>query len=285
MELSDKKQLSSVLNSAEFSFKKSLGQNFIVDPTVCPRMAEAATADAEGILEIGAGAGVLTAELAKRAKKTVSVEIDERLRPVLSKTLGAYPNAEVVYGDILKTDVKKLIAEKFEGLRGVNVCANLPYYITSPVIMGLLSENLPLGSMTVMVQREAAERLCAEIGTRKAGAVSVAVRYYATPQKLFDVPKNCFMPQPKVDSAVIKLTLTKTPPVKIDDEKFFFEVVKAGFAMRRKTFVNSLSNTMRIEKQTVIKALTELNIKETVRVEELGFSDLVKIAEEIKKGI
>lgn len=196
-----------------FRFSKALGQNFLVNPTVCPRMAEQGGAGpGVGVIEIGAGVGVLTAELARRADRVVCVEIDGRLLPVLAETLAGFQNVEIVNADVMKVDLRALIAEKLGGLRVV-VCANLPYYITSPIVMGLLEQRLPIESVTVMVQKEAAQRLCALPGTREAGAVSCAVRYYSEPKVLFPVSRGSFLPSPDVDSAVIRLDIRREPPV------------------------------------------------------------------------
>ena len=199
MQLSDQKNIRKILEAGGFTFKKSLGQNFLIDPTVCPAMADAACDNETGVIEIGPGAGVLTAELAKRAKRVVSIELDERLRPVLAKTLAEFNNIELIFADAMKIDLKKVIADHFGDCKRVTVCANLPYYITSPIIMMLLESRLPIDSITVMVQKEAAERLCANVGSRQSGAVTVAVRYYAESEILFSVPRESFLPSPNVD--------------------------------------------------------------------------------------
>ena len=199
-----------------FVFKKGLGQNFLVNPTVCPRMAEAVKDGADGkigVIEIGAGVGVLTKELLERADKVVCIELDTRLFPVLNDTLAGYDNLTLINEDILKADLDSIIKEHFEGME-IFVCANLPYYITSPVIMRLLEEKLPFSKIIVMVQKEAGDRLCAKVGSRESGAVTVAVNYYAQARKLFDVSRGSFMPSPKVDSCVIELDLTKLITVK-----------------------------------------------------------------------
>ena len=227
MNLSDANEIKALLHANGFSFSKSLGQNFLIDPEVCPRMADEAIPDASyGVLEIGPGIGVLTVELARRAAKVVSVELDDRLFPILKKTLADFDNIELVHGDILKLDLQALLREHF-GDMPVVVCANLPYYITSPVITKLLQEHLPIESITVMVQKEAAERLCAEVGTRQAGAVTVAIAAYAEAEQLFFVPRSSFLPAPKVNSEVIRLTLRDTP-IPLPDEAGFFRVVKAA---------------------------------------------------------
>lgn len=278
MNLADINTVRSLLDKSGFSFKKSLGQNFLIDPDVCPAMAAAACDKDTGVIEIGPGIGVLTAELSKTAKRVVAVELDERLKKILPLTLADCKNAEIIYGDIMKMDIKKLIAEKFSDCAKIAVCANLPYYITSPIVMGLLESRLPADNITVMVQKEAAERLCAEVGTRDAGAVSVAVSYYSEPEILFEVPRTCFMPSPNVDSAVIKLKIREKPPVSVNSEEHFFRLVKACFAQRRKTLVNTVSNTTGTEKEAIKKALESLGLPETVRSEQLSLNNLAELS-------
>lgn len=239
----------------------------------------AAAADKEtGVIEVGPGAGVLTRELSAAAKKVVAIEIDERLRPVLAETVSDLKNVSVIFGDVLKTDLNALIKKEFSDCKRVTVCANLPYYITSPVIMGLLQSRLPVESITVMVQKEAADRLCAEVGSRAAGAVTAAVHYYSEPELLFGVPKESFLPPPKVDSAVIKLTVRKEPPVNLSDEEFFFRIVKSCFAQRRKTLLNTLSNTAGIDKAVIKKTVTEMGLDENIRGETLSFQMLAELS-------
>lgn len=277
--LSDISVIKKILSEHGFTFSKSLGQNFLINPTVCPRMAEACGADCDtGVLEIGAGIGVLTAELAKRAKKVVSLELDTRLIPVLAETLGEFSNVEVLNADVLKLDLNKLIDDCFQGMH-VAVCANLPYYITSPVIMALLESRIPVDAVTVMVQKEAAARLCAPVGSRDAGAVTVAVNYYAQAEKLFDVSAGSFMPAPKVDSSVIRLNIRKEPPVEVSDEKFFFRVIKAAFGQRRKTASNSLSAGLGIPKDKVSSAIAAAGFDPSVRAESLTMQELARLSE------
>ncbi len=278
MELADYSTLMGVLKSEGFMTKKSLGQNFLVDPTVCPRMAASACDKQTGALEIGPGAGVLTRQLCDAAKKVVTIELDERLRPVLKKTLADKDNVEVIFGDAMKLDLAALIAEKFADCRKVAVCANLPYYITSPIIMMLLESRLPIDNITVMVQKEAAERLCAKVGSRQAGAVTVAVNYYAESEILFKVGRDSFMPPPNVDSAVIRLTLRQEPEIALNDEKKFFRFVKACFAQRRKTLINTVSSGLGIPKDTLRQALEELGLDATARSEALTMEELAGIA-------
>lgn len=279
MNLADINTLKSLLSKEGFSFKKSLGQNFLIDQTVCPSMAEMGCNPNGGVLEIGPGVGVLTRELSRNAKKVVAIELDERLKKILPKTLGDLDNVEVIFGDAMKLDLKKIIEEHFVGCEDVSVCANLPYYITSPIIMMLLESRLPIKSITVMVQKEAAERLCAKVGTRNAGAVTVSVSYYAETEILFEVDRSSFMPPPNVDSAVIKLNILSEPPIKVKDEKKFFALVKAAFAQRRKTLLNTVSNSLNISKNDLREALQSLGIKETVRGEELTMEQFGALSE------
>lgn len=277
--LSDISVIKKILSEHGFTFSKSLGQNFLINPTVCPRMAEVCGAGSDtGVLEIGAGIGVLTAELAKRAKKVVSLELDTRLIPVLAETLGEFSNVEVLNADVLKIDLNKLIDDCFQGMH-IAVCANLPYYITSPVIMALLESRIPVDAVTVMVQKEAAARLCAPVGSRDAGAVTVAVNYYAQAEKLFDVSAGSFMPAPKVDSSVIRLNIRKEPPVEVSDEKFFFRVIKAAFGQRRKTASNSLSAGLGIPKDKVSAAIATAGFEPSVRAESLTMQELARLSE------
>lgn len=282
MQLTDPKTIQSLLRETGFSFKKQLGQNFLTDPSVCPAMAEAAVRDCPYVLEIGPGAGVLTAELAVRAEKVVAIELDTALQPILQKTVGGYENVEVVYGDCMKLDLQALIAEKFGG-GPVAVCANLPYYITSPVLMRLLEEQLPIVSITVMVQKEAAERLCAPVSSRAAGAVTVAVAYRAAAEQLFQVPKESFMPSPKVDSTVIRLALFKEPPVQVQDETLFFGLVRTAFMQRRKTFVNAASALPGVDKQMLRNALQAAGLDENIRAEALTMQNWASIANSIRE--
>lgn len=280
-ELSDISVIKDVLSRHGFSFSKALGQNFLINPTVCPKMAEECGADENtGVIEIGAGIGVLTKELAKRARKVVSVELDTRLLPVLDETLEEFDNVEIVNADIMKLDLKKLIEEKFGGMK-VAVCANLPYYITSPVITMLLESKLPIESVTVMIQKEVADRLTAPVGSRDSGAVTVCVNYFSKPEKLFDVKKGSFMPMPKVDSAVIRLTVRKEPPVPVGDEKKFFRLVKAAFSMRRKTALNSISSGLGIPKPTVEQALVNVGLDLNVRAEKLTLRDFAALSDNL----
>lgn len=268
-----------IMDRFGFTFSKSLGQNFIVNPSVCPKIAELGGAESEvGVLEIGAGFGVLTNELAARAEKVVVVELDSRLLPVLSHTLSDHKNVKVVNQDILKTDLPALLAEEF-GEMEVVVCANLPYYITSPILMMLLESRLPVKSITVMVQKEAGERICAVMPSRACGAVTAAVRYYSEPQILFPVSRGSFYPSPNVDSMVVRLDVKKELPLEGEAEKRLFRVVKAAFGQRRKTLVNTLSSGLKIEKARAAEAIAEAGLKPTVRAEELSLDEFIRLSQ------
>ena len=267
-----------VLSRHGFSFSKGLGQNFLINPTVCPRMAEMGNAQPGwGMIEIGAGVGVLTAELAQRADKVVCIEIDSRLLPILDETLAEYDNIKIGNQDVLKVDLHKLIAEEFPNMP-VAVCANLPYYITSPIIMNLLESRLPISSLTVMVQKEAAQRICAMPGSREVGAVSIAVRYYCEPKVLFQVSRGSFMPAPDVDSTVIRLDIRKQPAVDVKREEDFFRVVKAAFSQRRKTLSNTLSSGLSMNKTQISELLERAGVASNLRAEQLSMQQFADIA-------
>ena len=268
-----------------FSFTKSLGQNFLINPSVCPKIAELGqegAAEPSGVcaLEIGTGVGVLTCELAKRYKKVVAVEIDEKLKPILEETLAGFDNVEIIFADVMEIDLAAVIADKF-GCAEVAVCANLPYYITSPVIMRVLESRLPVRSMTVMVQKEAAERLCAMPGTRECGAISYAVRYYSTPRLMFKVNRGSFMPSPNVDSAVIRMEIGNPESLSDKEEKTLFRLIKSGFSQRRKQLVNPLSGELHKSKEELAALFTKLGIKPSARAEELSLDDYINIARSI----
>lgn len=261
-----------------FSFSKGLGQNFLINPTVCPKMAEQGNAQPGwGIIEIGAGFGVLTAQLAQRADKVVCIEIDQRLLPILAETLGEFNNIKIINQDVLKVDLNSLIAQEFPNMP-VAICANLPYYITSPIIMKILEDKLPITSLTVMVQKEAAQRICAQPGTREVGAVSIAVQYYAQPQILFPVSRGSFMPSPDVDSAVIRLDIRPQPLVQVAKEEDFFRVVKGAFSQRRKTLSNTLSSSFGLPKAQTARWLEEAGVSASLRAEQLSMEQFAQIA-------
>lgn len=266
-----------------FTFSKALGQNFIVNPSICPKIAEMGNAKAGfGVIEIGTGVGVLTHELAKRADKVVAVEIDTRLMPILEETLAEHDNVKIINADVMKTDLKAVIEENFHGM-DVAVCANLPYYITSPILMYLLESRLPVKSITVMVQKEAGVRLCSEPGSRECGAITAAVRYYCEPKLLFNVSRGSFMPAPNVDSCVIRLDVHEKPAVEVTDEEFFFKTVRGAFSQRRKTLANSLSSSMGMEKSAVMEAIRSAELSENVRPEQLSLQQLADVSNELFK--
>lgn len=280
--LADPGALRELLARHGFQFSKAMGQNFLINPSVCPRMAAACGAEeCAGVLEIGPGVGVLTWELAQVAKKVVAIELDSRLFPVLEETLRGQGNVEIVQGDVLKLDLHALIQEKFGG-GPVCVCANLPYYITSPVIMGLLESGLPLRSLTVLVQKEAAQRLCAPPGTRECGAVSVAVQYHSQPELLFQVGRGSFLPPPKVDSAVLRLQMRASPPVQVADEAFFFRVARGAFSQRRKTAANAVSAALGVPKPRVQQALLAAGAKENARAEQLTMEQFAALSNALR---
>ena len=279
--LSSPTYIKKLLKSHNFSLSKSLGQNFLINPSICPKMAKMSGAQDNFVLEIGTGIGVLTKELAKIAKKVCAVEIDSNLIPILKETLTNFNNIEIVNQDILKVDLKKLFDEKAKNMK-ICVCANLPYYITSPIIMHLLELNLNIESITVMVQKEAAQRICAEPGSRECGAISLAVRYYSTPKILFNVSRGSFFPPPNVDSCVIKLEINKTPPIQINNCSKFFELVRAAFSQRRKVLINPLSTKLNISKDNLKNILNDLNIPPTVRAEQLSLEQFADIFNSIQ---
>jgi len=263
-----------------FSLQKGYGQNFIVNAGICPKIAEHAEVDENcGVIEIGTGIGVLTKELALRAKKVVAIEIDTKLLPLLEETLADFDNIKIINKDVLEVDLNALIKEEF-GDMPVMVCANLPYYITSPIIMKLLEDRIPVENITVMVQKEAAQRICAKEKSRDAGAISLAVNYYAQPTVCFNVSPGSFFPPPKVTSSVIRLDICKEHKVNPKDEKKMFRLIRAAFTQRRKTFVNSRSATLGIAKADSEAALLQIGENPMVRPEQLSlqqFSDLSDI--------
>lgn len=264
-----------------FTFSKALGQNFLINPSVCPKMAElGGAAPGVGVIEVGPGIGVLTTELAKRADKVVCIELDSRLMPVLRETLAEYETVKVINEDVLKVDLHALLKEEFPGMEVV-ICANLPYYITSPVIMKLLESRLPVSRITVMVQKEAAQRLCAQPGTRQVGAISIAVQYYSEPKILFPVSRGSFMPAPDVDSCVIQFQVRKEPAVSVPQETVFFEVVRAAFSQRRKTLLNCLSSGLSRSKEEVKALLESAGVSPGARAEALSMEDFAAIARQL----
>lgn len=281
MELTNIGVIRSLFEKHGFSFTKSLGQNFLVNPSVCPRIAEMGGAGA-GVcaLEIGTGVGVLTKELAERCDKVIAVEIDTTLKPILEETLADYSNIEIIFADVMETDLAAILAEKAAGME-IIVCANLPYYITSPVIMRVLESRLPVSAMTVMVQKEAADRICAKPGTRDCGAISCAVSYYSRPELLFKVGRGSFMPAPNVDSAVIRLDIKPDSGKSPEEEKLMFRIIRSSFSQRRKQIINPLSGELGIPKPRLSEIMKDCGIKPTARAEELTLEDFGKLANAI----
>ena len=240
-ELTDLSVIRTLCEKYDFALSKGFGQNFIINPGLPPKIVDASGVDKSwGVLEIGPGIGVLTKELAQRAAKVVSIEVDERLPPLLAETMAGVENFKLVLQDVLKVDLRALIEEEFPGMP-VAVCANLPYYITSPIVMKLLGDRLPIQNLTVMVQKEVAQRICSPAGKGDYGAFSVFCQYYAEPELLFDVPPHCFVPAPKVTSTVVRLRMRSAPPADVQDEALLFAVVRAAFSQRRKTLINALA--------------------------------------------
>lgn len=284
MELTNIGTIRELFERHGFAFTKSLGQNFLINPSVCPKIAEmGGCKKGSAAIEIGTGVGVLTKELAKRCDKVIAVEIDKGLKPILEETLAEFDNIEVVFADVMETDLNALIKEKLSGYDDIVVCANLPYYITSPVIMRLLEERLPISAVTVMVQKEAADRLCAKMGSRDCGAITVAVNFYSTPKMLFKVNRGSFMPAPNVDSAVIRLDISKTKKYSPIDEKLFFRIIHAAFSQRRKQLINPVAAELKIEKQLLSEKLAECSIKVTARPEELLMEDFVALSDSLSR--
>lgn len=265
-----------------FRFSKSLGQNFLIDGNIITNICEGADiTESDGVIEIGPGIGTLTQQISRYAKKVVAIELDKKLLPILEETLDGIDNVKVINNDVLKVDLGKLIEEEFEGLN-VKVVANLPYYITTPIIMKLLETRLDITSISVMIQKEVAERMIAKPGGKIYGALSVAVQYYSNPTIITSVPKTVFIPQPNVDSAVIKLDIYKTPPVEVVDEKLMFDVVKSAFGQRRKTILNALSGGyLNLDKETIKEVLEIAEIDPKKRGEVLSIEDFAHIADTI----
>ncbi|MBQ9118892.1 MAG: 16S rRNA (adenine(1518)-N(6)/adenine(1519)-N(6))-dimethyltransferase RsmA [Lachnospiraceae bacterium] len=280
--LGDPKNTIEILNKYHFVFQKKFGQNFLIDTHVLEKIIRAADITKDDmVLEIGPGIGTMTQYLCENAREVVAVEIDKNLIPILTEdTLAAYDNVTVINEDILKLDINRLVEER-NGGRPIKVVANLPYYITTPIIMGLFESHVPIENITVMVQKEVADRMQSEPGSKDYGALSLAVQYYAEPYIAANVPQNCFMPRPNVGSAVIRLTLHKEPPVKVTDDRFMFRLVRASFNQRRKTLVNSLSNAPEtgVGKEAVLEALEQMQLSPTIRGEALSLQEFAQLSE------
>lgn len=267
-----------VLQKYNFNFQKKFGQNFLIDSHVLDKIISAAEITKEDcVLEIGPGIGTMTQYLAENAREVIAVEIDKNLIPILQDTLSSYNNVTVMNEDILKVDIAKIVEEKNNG-KPIKVVANLPYYITTPIIMNLFESQVPLLSITIMVQKEVADRMKVGPGTKDYGALSLAVQYYAKPDIVANVPPNCFIPRPNVGSAVIKLTRYEEPPVQVENEKRMFSIIRASFNQRRKTLVNGLVNGGIAKKEDVLKALEEMELSESVRGEALSLEQFAKLA-------
>lgn len=270
-----------ILKKYGFSFKKSLGQNFLIDTNVLNNIVDCAELESHsGAIEIGPGIGALTEQLAKRCERVVAFEIDQRLIPILRETLAPYPHTTVVHSDILEADIHSVINANFKKGQDLMVVANLPYYVTTPILMKLLEEKLPIRGIVVMIQKEVAERISAKPGTKNYGSLSIAAQYYAKATTEIIVPKTVFVPQPNVDSAVLKLTLLDKPAVEVNSEEFFFKLVRASFAQRRKTLINNLTHNLftKAEKEMIEKALLECNIDPTRRGETLSMEEFALLA-------
>ena len=272
-----------ILKKYGFSFKKSLGQNFLIDTNILRRIVDFAELTAEsGAIEIGPGIGALTEQLAKNSKKVTAFEIDQRLLPILADTLSPYEHVNIIHEDILKADVRKVMEEEFAGIEDIMVVANLPYYVTTPIIMKLLSENLPIRGIVCMLQKEVADRIAAVPGTKEYGSLSIAIQYYTNAETVMIVPKTVFMPQPNVDSAVIRLTRRKKPLVEVKDEEFFFTVTRSSFAQRRKTILNNLTSQLpdgKARKEEILHALESSGIDPSRRGETLSIPEFAALSD------
>ncbi|PKG22466.1 16S rRNA (adenine(1518)-N(6)/adenine(1519)-N(6))-dimethyltransferase RsmA [Niallia nealsonii] len=272
-----------ILKKYGFSFKKSLGQNFLIDTNILRNIVDhALLTDQSGAIEVGPGIGALTEQLAKRSKKVVAFEIDQRLLPILDETLAPYDNTKIIHEDILKADVKKVMEQEFQGMDDVMLVANLPYYVTTPIIMKILEAHLPIRGIVVMLQKEVAERISAKPSTKEYGSLSIAIQYYTVPEVVMIVPKTVFMPQPNVDSAVIRLTKREKPLVAVKDEDFFFQVTRASFAQRRKTILNNLVGQLekgKEKKDLILESLQASGIEPTRRGESLSIEEFAALSD------
>lgn len=280
-DVSTPRRTKEIIERHGFSFKKSLGQNFLIDQNILAKIVGAAGLDkTKGALEIGPGIGALTEKLAREAGRVTAVEIDQRLLPILEEVLAPYSHVHVIHGDVLKLDLKALFASEFEGCSSVSVVANLPYYVTTPILMNLLEAGLPLENIVVMIQKEVAERMAAAPGGKDYGSLSIAVQYYSVPELVCTVPHSVFIPQPNVESAVIRLKVRETPPVDVEDESFFFEVVQASFAQRRKTIANNLKSRFfpGEGRERLESLLAEAGIEPSRRAETLSLQEFAGLS-------
>lgn len=282
-ELGNPQNTIEVLQKYRFNFQKKFGQNFLIDTHVLDKIIDASgVTEDDFVLEIGPGIGTMTQYLCERAREVVAVEIDKNLIPILSDTLKNYSNVTVINEDILKLDICKLAEEKNQG-KPIKVVANLPYYITTPIITGLFESHVPIDSITIMVQKEVAERMQEKPGSKEYGALSLAVQYYAKPEIVANVPPNCFMPRPNVGSAVIRLTRHEKPPVEVEDEKLMFRIIRASFNQRRKTLANGLNNSPEIHlpKEVIQESIVSLGVPENIRGEALSLEQFAELSNEI----
>lgn len=272
-----------ILEKYGFSFKKSLGQNFLIDTNILRRIVDFAELTAHsGAIEIGPGIGALTEQLARRSQRVVAYEIDQRLLPILEDTLSPYDNKKIIHQDVLKADVAEMIKEEFAGIEDIMVVANLPYYVTTPIIMKLLEEKLPIRGMVVMLQKEVASRISAKPGSKDYGSLTIAIQYYTTAEMVMIVPKTVFVPKPNVDSAIIRLTLREKPAVEVKDEKFFFQVSRASFAQRRKTLLNNLTSQLpsgKEKKEQILAGLEKAGVDPTRRGETLSIEEFARLSD------
>ena len=283
--LSNPKETIQVLQKHEFQFKKKFGQNFLIDPHVLDKIVDAAQITKDDfVLEIGTGIGTLTQYLCENARQVLAVEIDDKLIPILKETLQPYDNVEVLHGDILKQDIQQ-IADTYNDGKPIKVVANLPYYITTPIIMELFESHVPLANVTVMVQKEVADRMKAEPGTKDYGALSLAVQYYAKPYIAAFVPPNCFMPRPNVGSAVIRLDCLARVPVEVHNEKLMFRLIRASFNQRRKTLQNGIANSAELSftKEQAARAIEQAGFDVRIRGEKLGLEEFARLADELER--
>ena len=281
-ELTDLSVIRTLCEKYDFALSKGFGQNFIINPGIPQKIVDVSGVDKRyGVIEIGPGIGVLTEQLCKRADKVVSIEVDKRLPPILAETMAEYENFKLVLEDVLKVDLRTLLAEEF-GDKPVAVCANLPYYITSPIVMKLLGDRLPIESLTVMVQKEAADRLAAAPGTRASSAISCAVSYYATSKMMFTAAPGSFYPAPKVTSAVVRMEIRPTPAVQVEDEEGYFALVRAAFGQRRKTAANAIASGLGLPKDKVIAAIEAAGFDARIRPEALTLEDFAAVQRELK---
>lgn len=279
-DLGNAKTTAEVIKKYGFSFQKRFGQNFLIDEHVLDKIVDASLVDKhDGVIEIGPGIGTMTQRLCERAGRVVAIEIDKELIPILDDTLSDYDNVKIINADVLKTDMEAIIRDEFAGMR-VRVVANLPYYITTPIVMGLLEQHLPISSITIMVQKEVADRMQASPGTKDYGALSLAVGYYADTYIAANVPPNCFMPRPKVGSSVIRLTVKDHPDVEVNNENHMFSLIRAAFNQRRKTLVNAIANYQGLShsKEEVQNALTEMGLSVTTRGETLNLQQFATLS-------